>query len=413
MYGMLRIRTGRGCAAPSWVALGGMIALAGCAAEPDAEPVGGPLAGAPLEIEAVPALSVGVLGGDLHQEFDRVVRPFVLPDGRLVVPNSGTQDIRVFSADGAFLEGLGGRGEGPGEFLYLSVAWPRADTIEAFDSRLRRVTRFLPDGSTEVVPISGGEYPDLGLGAGPLGRGWALGGVIAGGHGERDRIAVHHFDRDGSHLGELVSVGGIVRYSAGNYGGGPEPLSPRSVVVSDGTYLYFGDTLEPVIRRTSAPGAADGEIAWEPTESPAVRDALDRVIDLAASRALADGALAGQASADQAPADQASAVRARHEAAPVPDELSVFWDFLVDPEGFLWIQPYEPLAHAFALGGRYVGGADNGGIWSVIAMDGGRAGSIEVPEGLELTQVTRTSVVGIRRDELGVESVHVHPVRRK
>ena len=356
--------------------------------------VEGAMPGAPLEIEAVPALSVGVLGGDLHQEFDRVVRPFVLPDGRLVVPNSGTQDIRVFSADGAFLEGLGGRGEGPGEFLYLSVAWPRADTIEAFDSRLRRVTRFLRDGSTEVVPISGGEYPDLGLGAGPLGRGWALGGVIAAGHGQRDRIAVHHFDRDGSHLGELVSVGGIVRY----FGGGPEPLSPRSVVVSDGTYLYFGDTLEPVIRRTSAPGMADGEIAWEPTESLAVRDALDRVIDLAASRA---------------PADQASAVRARHEAAPVPDELSVFWDFLVDPEGFLWIQPYEPLAHAFALGGRYVGGADNGGIWSVIAMDGGRAGSIEVPEGLELTQSTRTSVVGIRRDELGVESVHVHPVRRK
>ena len=143
---------------------------------------------------------------------------------------------------------------------------------------------------------------------------------------------------------------------------------------------------------------ADGEIAWEPTESMAVRDALDRVIDQAAS---------------EAPPDEASATRARHEAAPVPDELSVFWDFLVDPEGFLWIQPYEPLEHAFALGGRYVGGADNGGAWSVIALDGRRAGSIEVPGGLELTQITPTAIVGIRRDELGVESVHVHRIRRQ
>jgi len=319
------------------------------------------------------------------------------PDGRLVVPNAGSYDIRVFTEDGEFLEALGGRGEGPGEFMYLAAAWSRGDTIEAFDSRLRRITRFLPEGSTEVVPISGGGYPDLGLGAGRLGRGWALGGVIAGGYGQRDRIAVHHFDRDGGHLGELVSVGGIVRYSAGNLGGGPEPMSPRSVVVADGSYLYFGDTLEPVIRRMSAPGLADGEIAWEPAESPAVRDALDRVIDQAAS---------------EAPADEASATRARYEAAPVPDGLSVFWNFMVDPEGFVWIQPYEPLAHAFALGGRYVGGADNGGTWSVLTTEGRRAGSIEVLESLELTQITPTSVVGIRRDELGVESVHVHRIRR-
>lgn len=374
-----------------------MLALGGCEAEPEAGPIGGLVPGAPSEIEAVPALSVGVLGGDLHQEFDRVVRPFVLPDGRLVVPNTGGYDIRVFTAQGDFLEALGGRGEGPGEFLDLDSAWPRGDTVEAFDRELRRVTRFLPDGSTEVVPILGGEYPDLGLGAGPLGRGWALGGVIAAGYGQRDLIAVHHFDRDGGHLGELVSTGGIVRYTAGSFGGGPEPLSPRSVAVSDGTYLYYGDTLEPVIRRTSAPAVADGEIAWEPTGSLAVRNALDRVLDQAVS---------------EAPADQASATRARHEAAPVPDQLSVFWDFLVDPEGFLWIQPYEPVAHAFALGGRYVGGTGNGGTWSVLATEGQSAGSIEVPDGLELTQITRTSVVGIRRDELGVESVHVHGIRR-
>ena len=378
------------------VALGGLVSLGGCTAEPDASPIADPPPGAPLEIEVDAALSVGVVAGDTLLEFDRVVRPFVLPDGRLVVPNSGSGDIRVFNPNGDFQERLGSEGEGPGEFVDLSAAWPRGDTIEAFDGGLRRVTRFLPSGSVEVVAIPSGEYPDIGLGAGPLGRGWVLGGVATAGYGQRDRIAVHHFDRDGGYLGELASVGGIFRYTAANYGG-PEPLSPRSVFASDGNHLYFGDTLEPSIRRTSGPGIADGEITWVMTESLSVRAALDQVIDLAVSRA---------------PADQKSAIRAGLEAAPVPDELSVFWDFLLDPTGFIWIQPYEPLAHAFALGARYVGGVGNGGAWSVITPEGRHAGSIQIPEGFELTQVTSTSVVGIRRDALGVESVHVHRIRR-
>ena len=378
------------------IALGALISLGGCVAEPDASPLEEPRAGAPLEIEAEAVLSVGVVAGDSLQEFDRVRTPFVFPDGRLVVPLGGSRDIRVFTQEGEFVERLGGRGEGPGEFVDLSAAWPRGDTIEAFDGLLRRVTRFLPDGSVEVVPITHGSQPDLSFAAGPLEEGWALGGVVSGGPGDRDLIVFHHFDRTGRHLGELDSIGGIVRYMAEGYGG-PEPLSPRAVAASDGTHLYLGDTRVPSIRRVRLPGIVDGEIAWEPAESESAEAVLDQVIDVAVSRA---------------PADRASVTRTRLEAARVPSELSVFWDFLLDPEGFLWVQPYQPLAHSFALGARYLGGVGNGGAWWVFTADGHYAGSIEVPDGLELTQITRTSVVGIRRDPLGVESVHVHRVRR-
>lgn len=47
-----------------------------------------------------------------------------------------------------------------------------------------------------------------------------------------------------------------------------------------------------------------------------------------------------------------------------------------------------------------------------MTQDGRFAGSVEVPGGLEVTQITRTAVVGIRRDALGVETVHVHRVNR-
>ena len=374
-----------------------LVTPTGCVEEPDSEPAQASRPGTPLEIDAAPTLSVGVVAGDTLEIFDRVVTPFVLPDGRLVVPLDGSRDIRVFTADGDFAYRFGGEGEGPGEFLSLSAAWPRGDTIEAFDGELRRLTRFLPDGSVATVPVPGGPFPDMSLGVGPLEGGWALGGVAAGGPGRRDRIEIHHFGRDGGHLGALGSAGGIVRYVAAGFGG-VEPLSPRSVFASDGIRLYLGDTLEPLIRRVGPAGVPAGEIAWEPTEGLPVQAALEQVIDRAVSLASAD---------------QRSAVRERLEGAVVSTEVSVFWDFLPDPEGFLWVQPYEPLAHAFPLGGTYLGGTAGEGAWRVFTADGRDAGTITIPAGLVVTQIRPSAVVGIHRDDLGVESVRVHRLRRK
>ena len=375
--------------------LGALVALAGCDADPDAGLVVDPGAGAPPTIEAEAVLSVGVVTGDTLQEFDRVVSPFVLPDGRLVVPLGGSSEIRMFSREGTFVGRLGGSGEGPGEFRYLSAAWPRGDTIEAFDSRLRRVSRFLPDGTVEVVAIPTGAYPDMSVAVGPLGEGWVLGGVVAAGHGERDRILVHRFDRDGAHLGELGSLEGFFRYASGG-GGSPHPLSPRAVFASDGTRAYLGDTEVPSIRSVRN-GGTDNEIAWEPAESISGEAALEQVIEVA----LSEGS-----------ADQGFFTRERLEAAPVPARASVYWDFLPDREGFLWVQPYEPLDHAFALGASLAGRSGSGGLWWVFTADGRYAGPVGIPEGLALTQITRTAVVGIRRDALGVETVHVHRVNR-
>ncbi len=382
---------------PVLIALCAQVMLTGCADEPypDQAQVSPP--GTPLGIDAAPGLSVGVATGDTLQVFDRVVTPFVLPDGRLVVPLDGSRDIRVFTPEGDFAYRLGGPGEGPGEFMSLSAAWPRGDTIETFDGELRRLTRFLPDGSVATVPVPGGSFPDMSLGVGPLEGGWALGGVAAGGPGQRDRIEIHHFGRDGGHLGALGSAGGIFRYATAGFGG-PEPMSPRAVFASDGTSLYLGDTLEPLIRRVGPAGVPGGEIAWEPTEGRSVQAALEQVIDRAVSRASAD---------------QRSATRQRLEGAAVSTELSVFWDFLTDPEGFLWVQPYEPLAHAFPLGGTYLGGTAGEEAWRVFTADGRDAGTITIPPGLVVTQIGPSAVVGIHRDALGVESVRVHRLQRK
>lgn len=81
--------------------------------------------------------------------------------------------IRVFSPEGKHLKTLGGRGRGPGEFLYLSaMAIGADDELIVYDSRSRRLTTFynLGDSVTtnsfnnphwlenNIVPLNDGTY---------------------------------------------------------------------------------------------------------------------------------------------------------------------------------------------------------------------------------------------------------------
>jgi hypothetical protein len=103
---------------------------------------------------------------------------------------------------------------------------------------------------------------------------------------------------------------------------------------------------------------------------------------------------------------------------PEPDRISAFWSFIVDEEGYVWVLPYDPAAHSAALeglgsGSYLLGGSGPGGLWRVFAPDGTEVDPVRVPDELEPVTITSDAVVGIRRDELGVESVRVHVLRRR
>src|SRR5687768_14767142 len=125
----------------------------------------------PVSIQPSARLSIGEAAGDTLEEFDHVVSPFLMPDGRLVVPLNSASTIRVFAANGRFLNSLGRKGSGPGEFLELQSVWPRGDTIEALDVRLHRITRFLPNGSVQTVLLRSGMH-DMAAASGPVGTEW-------------------------------------------------------------------------------------------------------------------------------------------------------------------------------------------------------------------------------------------------
>ncbi len=83
-----------------------------------------------------PAL-FGVVGGRL------------LGDGRLLIADAGNHRFLVLERSGRVRGSLGGRGEGPGEFLNIGWLQMIDGGIVAYDSRARRVTRLSLTG--EVV----------------------------------------------------------------------------------------------------------------------------------------------------------------------------------------------------------------------------------------------------------------------
>jgi len=349
--------------------------------------------GAPLEVSPAPHLQVGVQTGDPIHEFFEVRSPFLLPDGRLVVPLAGESLIRVFDPEGEVLESMGRQGEGPGEFFVLSSAWARGDTIEAADGRLRRITRFFPDGSLEVISLRGA----VGVQSappGPLEGGWLMAGVERVELNGRDPIVLHSFSKEGTHLGEVARTLGIHRVQAEG-AARVHPLSPRAVVRIGPDGIYVGETESPRIRVYDFSGALRREMVWN-TEGIDPEAALGVVQDTPNPEPIFEHGL--------------------REAA-VPDRLSVFWDFLVDELGFVWVLPFHVRRHAAALGG--LGGGDyltspsgGGGPWLLFSPQGEPLGSIEVPPEVRPAQITSDALVGIRVDSLGVESVQVHSLVR-
>ncbi|MGH7470114.1 MAG: hypothetical protein ACRENP_19385 [Longimicrobiales bacterium] len=350
--------------------------------------------GTPVEIVRTPRLSLGVDAGDPNLEFDQVVTPFLLRDGRVVVPTRGSNSIRVFRASGQLLSSHGRGGAGPGEFRSIIAAWARSDTIEVFDNRLSRITRFLPNGTVEVVTLTT-KQRDLSLGAGPLPDGWIVGGVESATYPGRDQIVLRRFSRSGADLGEVARVQGFARYHSPVITG-PEPLSPTPVMDVQNGRGYVADNLTPRIQIINARGQPEREVRWTPERVHPVRATLRMVIDSAVARAKPV---------------QAVRTRQRWEDARVPEQVPVFASFIVDDQGFIWVRPFEPLVHAMALGGLNRTGP--GGVWTILSPDGVKVGSVKVPDDIEPMQITTNALVGIVKDDLGVESVRVHELKRK
>ncbi len=85
-------------------------------------------------MDAEPSVSIGVEEGAEEYMLSRLFGAVRLSDGRIVIAQGSTKDIRYYAPDGTFIRTSGREGQGPGEFtdpFYLNVL--PGDTVYAGD----------------------------------------------------------------------------------------------------------------------------------------------------------------------------------------------------------------------------------------------------------------------------------------
>ena len=103
-----------------------------------------------------PLVRIGVLDGPMEYMFGKVTGAIRLEDGRVVVADEQSHEVRMFDAGGRHVWTSGRQGEGPGEYggLRLLRGCPGA-AITVFDWHLDRITELDAEGNvTETRGLS-------------------------------------------------------------------------------------------------------------------------------------------------------------------------------------------------------------------------------------------------------------------
>ena len=346
----------------------------------------------PWGIAGQPSLAIGSVnsgGADqLHSVFDATR----LPDGRIGIANSGSSELRIFSADGSHWATLGGRGEGPGEFAYgapLDVGlWP-GDSIAAPNYRGARLSIFAGDGSygrdTALETGDAVAFVDFLPGGRTVFSG--TGGVDAFMTGTsgllRQDVEWRILGPDGkleASLGEFPSVEMWVTFAPDGNSLRGHPFSRDTEGAAWGELVAIGDQATYEIKAFAADGTLvrivrrDGEL-----ERPTQADQISYY---------------EQRYADQPPERRAESLRAVRDM-PLVDSYPAFSGILSDRRGNLWVQERES------------------SVWTVFDQEGRVRGLVETPAGLRIFEIGQDYILGRSRDELGIEYVQVWALDRE
>lgn len=357
-------------------------------------------------VEVDPVVTVG--GSDDREAYQlfRVVDATRLSDGRLVIANGGTSELRYYSADGVHLMTVGGEGDGPGEFrgLMQITALP-GDTLMVLSFR-PGLSWFGPDGA-----FLDSRRIDF----------WGLGGAPCR-LGEGNWFALD----DGSLLTILEDNFGIS-------GCPPTPPSPwrQSALVgrTDPTSGRF-DTLAilPGTERNSPNYRVFGTSLLMTWGAAAVYLADTGSRDILKLGLSGDTLAVWRNPFERRPVSRAArAVRRRERRRPdgsllagadylYPDRYPTAGRLLAGPSGELWVMAYpaltEPisswrLARAFAFVMDPAGAE-----WRVLDDDGRVLAHVRTPPGVFPLEVGADYVLGLSRDAFDLETISVHRLLR-
>ena len=353
------------------------------------------LADRPLwTVAAEPVVEIGLLEGAEPYQLSQVQSARRLSDGRIVIANGGTHDLRFFDATGTHLTSAGREGEGPGEFkgLGLVVVMP-GDTLAAYDWNLRRVSFFGPGGG--FLRSVGFDYPAgfpiplgrFGDGAWLCSRGFTFSPGNDGSEIVRDTVPFLVFEPSGTlrdSIGPFPGTEFYVRSSGHNAFASSLPFGRTTEAAVIGDRFYAGHTERYEIIRYTPAGATELIVRLDRAPVTVTPDDLARY---KAERL------------EEADATFRQQTARNLEEMPYPGTFPAFADLMVDSDGHLW-------ALDFSRPG------DDRRHWVVFAADGRALGTVETPPGLRVLEIGRDYVLGVWQDDLDVEHVRLYQLDR-
>lgn len=354
----------------------------------------------PWEVDAEPTLSIGSVDGDPDHLLYQVVGAVGLPGGRIVIANEGSLELLFYDKDGNLLHRAGGRGGGPGEFQsleWLSRYGP--DSVLAVDVWNQRVSYFDADGnfgrSLRLEPNAEIPFPRP---VGVFGDGSLLatqGTFSLGGEPpvrtERTQHPLFRYESNGRTAILLGSFPGPEWVIApmgpvGQWERRGRPFGSKTAFAAAGDRFYVGDNATYEIRAYSATGRLVQVMR---------RAAIPITLEQADIQAFEDSALA------VGDARRRRQMRVLFDNLPAPPRTYPAYapDIHVDGDLNVWVRESSRPGQQRCE-------------WSVFSAAGELLGTVVMPPGIDVLDIGADYILGLQRDELGVEYVRKFRLRR-
>jgi hypothetical protein len=339
-----------------------------------------------------PALEVGMVDGPAEYVLGNVAGVLGTGDGGVLVADGQAKNLRWYDAAGRHVRTVGREGGGPGEFRRIDrVVRFRGDTVSVTDFGNLRTSLMAPDGSTA------GEEP-IGRGDSGFGRpaGYAADGSLLIRMGRTLGEVPDGLVRDTTRVGRRIpgnAEATVVAHLAGgesvfsDAGHGGFNVQPRAfglcgclAVARDGFLYGTGESAEVV--RYGLDGARTLFIRWNagrrPVSAADVSAFRSRQLANAQDRAWTESLLTQM---------------------PYPEEMPVYGEIATDSEDNLWVRRFDP-------------DPDTESEWWVFASEGRLLGTVRTPAGLAVQEIGADYVVGVWRDDLGVQHVRRYALHK-
>jgi hypothetical protein len=295
-----------------------------------------------------------------------------MPDGRTLVVNAGTQELRFFDPAGAFLHSVGRQGQGPGEFQYpLLIPALEYDTIHVFD-RAGRVVVFDSDGRLVRTHNVRMAFPVGILTNGRVltDRNTALAGFDSPEGIVQNDVIYELVDPVSGASDTIAQVAGQALF-LGNTDGRisftqvPFDVPPNAATAGARFYVTPGEAAE--VRVFDGAGVERERYRILLPAEPLSREAWDRII---VERVKGAPDQAGRAELER-----------RYARMSPPAALPAIERILVDMAGHIWLE-------------RYSGDRTAPRQWFVLDATGRALGRVETPAGFVIEHIGRDFVLG-------------------